>query len=56
MKHEKADAELVRDLEQRIDDMQAMDESKLGTFSRLDWIFLILISIVIPVIAVVLAR
>jgi len=56
MKHKKVDADLVRDLEQRIDEMQAMDEAELGTFTRLDWIILILISIVIPVIAVVFAR
>jgi hypothetical protein len=53
--HEKT-ADLVADLEQRIDTMQNMGDAELGTFRRLDWAILILISIVIPVIVVVLAR
>lgn len=48
--------DLVLDLEQRIDRMQEMDDADLGTFNRLDWLILILISIVIPIIAVVAAR
>ena len=48
--------DLVLDLEQRIDRMQNMGESELGSFNRLDWIFLILFSIVIPVVLVVAYR
>lgn len=48
--------DLVGDLEQRIDTMQNMGDEELGTFNRLDWIILIVFSIVIPLIAVELAR
>jgi hypothetical protein len=48
--------DLVLDLEQRIDRMQNMGDSELGGFSRLDWIILILFSIVIPVVLVVAYR
>ena len=48
--------DLARDLEQRIDTMQDMGDEELGTFNRLDWIILIVFAIVIPVIAVELAR
>ena len=48
--------DLVSDLERRIDAMQDMGDAELGTFTRLDWILLILISIVIPAIVVVAAR
>lgn len=56
MENKKNTADLIADLEQRIDTMQNLGDSELGTFSRLDWVVLILISIVIPVIVVVLAR
>ena len=42
--------DLVADLERRIDAMQNMGDAELGTFTRVDWIVLILISIVIPAI------
>jgi hypothetical protein len=48
--------DLVLDLEQRIDELQRMGDAELGTFGWLDWLFLILIAIVIPAIALVLAR
>ena len=48
--------DLVLDLEQRIDMMQNMGDSELGTFNHLDWIILIIFAIVIPVIAMVAAR
>lgn len=56
MSQEQNTAELIADLEQRIDTMQNMGDAELGTLNRLDWIVLILISIVIPVIVVVIAR
>ena len=43
--------DLVPDLERRIDAMQNMGDPELGTFTSLDWIILILISIVLPAIA-----
>jgi len=48
--------DLVMDLEQRIDEMQDMGDAELGTFGSLDWAILILISVVLPVIVLVLAR
>jgi hypothetical protein len=48
--------DLQQDLEQRIDKMQNMGDAELGTFNRLDWVILIVFAIVIPVIAMELAR
>jgi hypothetical protein len=48
--------DLTLDLQQRIDKMQDMGDDELGTFNRLDWIILIVFAIVIPVIAMELAR
>jgi len=48
--------DLTLDLERRIDAMQNMGDDELGTFNRLDWIILIVMAIVIPVIAMELAR
>lgn len=48
--------DLVLDLEQRIDTMQNMGDDELGTFTRIDWIILIVCAIVLPVIAIELAR
>ena len=56
MKEQKNSAELISDLEKRIDTMQNMSDAELGSFSRYDWLALIAISIVIPVIVAVLAR
>lgn len=49
-------SDLAQDLEQRIDTMQNMGDAELGTFNRLDWVILIVFAIVIPVIAMELAR
>ena len=49
---EQADRErLVADLEHRIDELEALDDSDVGSFTTLDWFFCITGSIVIPVIA-----
>lgn len=48
--------DLVLDLEQRIDTMQNMGDDELGAFTGLDWIILIVFAIVIPFIAMELAR
>ena len=50
------DRDLVLDLERRIDKLQRMGDDELGSFGRLDWLILILIAIIIPVIAIVAAR
>jgi hypothetical protein len=46
----------LADLERRIDRMQDMGDDDLGTFGRLDWIILVVIAIILPVIALVAAR
>lgn len=48
--------DLEDDLQQRIDAIQAMGDDQLGTFSRLDWIILIVFALALPVIAMELAR
>jgi hypothetical protein len=48
--------DLVLDLEQRIDMMQNMGDEELGSFNRLDWILLVVFAVIIPVIAMELAR
>ncbi len=43
--------QLVADLERRLDALEALDDSDVGSFTSLDWFFCITGSIVIPVIA-----
>ena len=43
---------LVEDLERRLDALEALDESDVGSFTRLDWFLCIAGSIVLPVIAI----
>jgi len=47
---------LVQDLEHRIDTLKNMDESEFGPLSRIDYAVLIIGSVVLPVLALVLAR
>jgi hypothetical protein len=56
MSNQKNSEDGIADLERRIDTIQNMSDAEIGTFYRFDWIVLILISIVIPVIVVVCAR
>jgi len=42
---------LVEDLERRIVELEALDDSDVGRFTALDWFFCITGSIVIPAIA-----
>ena len=49
---ERADRErLVEDLERRIEELEALDDSEIGSFTTLDWFFCIAGSVVIPAIA-----
>jgi hypothetical protein len=49
---ERADRErLIADLEHRIDQLEALGESDTGSFTKLDWFFCIVGSVVIPAIA-----
>lgn len=56
MSQSNVDAELKRDLEQRIEIIENLDDTELGTFNAIDWWLLILLAVVIPVIIVVIAR
>lgn len=56
MPDKNAAPDLVGDLEKRIDEVQDMGDKELGTFTRFDWFVLIVFAIVLPVIAVELAR
>ena len=48
---EQADRErLVEDLERRIEELEGLDDSDVGSFTALDWFFCITGSVVIPVI------
>jgi hypothetical protein len=55
LEHEDVE-DLALDLEQRIDKMQHMGDDELGTFHRMDWVILVLISIIIPCLALVAVR
>ena len=48
--------DLVLDLEQRIDRIQALGDEELGSFTRLDWAILVIFAIVLPVVAMIAAR
>ncbi len=49
---ERADrGRLVEDLERRIEELEALDDSEIGSFTTLDWFFCIAGSVVIPAIA-----
>jgi len=49
---ERADRErLVNDLERRIEEIESLDDSHIGSFTALDWFFCVAGCIVIPVIA-----
>ena len=47
--------ELVQDLERRIDTLQDLDEAEFGTFTRTDYVILVVFALVLPVLALVLA-
>ena len=42
---------LVADLEHRIDQLETLDDSDIGSFTTLDWFFCITGAVVLPVIA-----
>ena len=49
------DKELVQDLESRIDALENQDEAEFGSFSRADYIILVVGGVILPIIALVLA-
>lgn len=52
---EEENQEVVQDLEQRIDALQKLDDAEFGAFTRADYIILIIIGVILPGIALVLA-
>jgi hypothetical protein len=48
--------ELVKDLEQRIDTLENSDEAEFGSFSRTDYVILIIVGVILPIVALVAAR
>jgi hypothetical protein len=55
MSIEDKDQELVQDLESRIDALENQEEADFGSFSRADYIILIVGGLILPLIALVLA-
>ena len=47
--------ELVQDLESRIDALENQEEAEFGSFSRTDYVVLIIGAVILPAIALVLA-
>ena len=56
MSQSKNDEKLVQDLESRIETLEDLDEEEFGSFTRLDYAILIVIGVLIPALALVLAR
>ena len=48
-------AQNVRDLEQRIDTLQQLDDDALGRFTRIDWWALLIAAVLLPIVAFVAA-
>ena len=46
-------AQLVDDLESRIAELEALDESSFGAFNAVDWVICVLGAVVIPYLALV---
>jgi hypothetical protein len=53
---ERTEASLCEELERRIRIIESTDESSFGEFTRLDWIVLLLIGVVLPVVMALAAR
>lgn len=56
MPHSNTDPELKRDLEQRIETIENLDDTELGSFKARDWWLLIILALVIPAIVAEIAR
>ena len=50
------ESHLVQDLERRVEKLERTDDAEFGTFTRLDHVILIVGAVLIPVIAMILAR
>ena len=56
MSQKEQDNDLVQDLERRIVTLENMDDEEFGSFTRLDYIFLIIGALLLPTLALILAR
>ncbi len=50
------DSNLVEDLERRIEILESTDEEEFGSFTRIDYIVLIIGALLLPTLALILAR
>lgn len=55
MSQKEEDKLLVEDLERRIDRLENMDDAEFGSFTRLDYLILIIGAVVLPALALILA-
>lgn len=56
MSQSENDNKVVQDLERRIEILEKLDEAEFGSFKRFDYYILIIGAVLIPVIALILAR
>jgi len=50
------DEDLVKDLERRIEILDNLEEAEFGSFTRIDYVILIIGALLVPVLALILAR
>ena len=56
MSHEENDSKLIQDLEQRIDTLEELDDAEFGSFTRMDYVILVIGALIIPALVLILAR
>ena len=50
------DKRLVEDLERRIEILESQDDAEFGSFTRIDYIVLIIGAVLLPILALMLGR
>ena len=55
MSQKEDDNPLVEDLERRIEILENMDDAEFGSFTRLDYVILVIGAVALPVLALILA-
>ena len=55
MSQKEDDNPLVEDLERRIEILENMDDAEFGSFTRLDYLILVIGAVALPVLALILA-
>lgn len=56
MSRKEPDKKLVEDLERRIEVLENLEEREFGSFTRLDYLILIVGAVLLPILAMILAR